>query len=93
MRRAARVDANQGEIVKALRKIGASVQPLHMVGEGCPDALVGYRGKNYVMEIKDGTRKPSEQRLTPDESNWHVGWMGQVHVVKSIDDALRVVTS
>ena len=32
MRRAAKVDANQAFIVAALRDIGATVQPLHMVG-------------------------------------------------------------
>ena len=41
MRRAARTDANQAEIVAALRGVGASVQPLHAVGQGCPDLLVG----------------------------------------------------
>ena len=34
MRRAAKVDANQREVVAALRGAGASVQLLHAVGEG-----------------------------------------------------------
>lgn len=34
MRRAAKTDANQGDIVAALRGIGATVQPLHGVGSG-----------------------------------------------------------
>ena len=40
---AARVDANQPEIVKALRGVGATVQHLHKVGQGCPDLMVGWR--------------------------------------------------
>lgn len=36
-RRKARVDANQSEVVAALRAVGATVQHLHMVGGGCPD--------------------------------------------------------
>ena len=47
MRRAARVDRNQAEIVVALRAGGASVQPLHAVGKGVPDLLVGWRGKIF----------------------------------------------
>ena len=50
----ARVDANQPVIVAALRAIGATVQHLHAVGQGCPDILVGYDGVNFLMEIKDG---------------------------------------
>lgn len=44
MRRRAHTDRNQPAIVAALRGIGATVQPLHAVGQGCPDLLVGYRG-------------------------------------------------
>ena len=40
MRRAARIDRNQSEIVEALRKLGASVQPLHGAHDGIPDLLV-----------------------------------------------------
>ncbi len=86
MRRAAKVDANQTEIVDALRAAGASVQSLAPVGKGCPDLLVG-RGKlNILMEIKDGTGK-----LTPDQKEWHEGWRGRVHLVRSVDDALAVL--
>lgn len=93
MRRAARVDANQGEIVAALRQIGASVQPLHTIGQGCPDLLCGFRRKNYVLEVKDGAKPPSAQALTEDEANWHIGWEGDVHIVRSVEEAIAVVTS
>lgn len=80
---ARRVDANQVEIVKALRKIGATVQPLHTVGKGCPDLLVGWRQKNFLMEVKDGTKPPSARELTPDEKEWISGWRGPVFIVNS----------
>jgi hypothetical protein len=89
---AKRVDTNQKEIVKALRKIGCSVQPLHEVGHGCPDLLIGYRGKNYTLEIKDGEKPPSKRKLTPDEQLWHYGWRGQVATVNSVDEAIAYVT-
>lgn len=91
MSRARRVDANQTEIVRALRDVGASVQPLHAVGQGCPDLAVGYRGLNHFLEVKDGTRPPSERRLTRDERVWHEEWRGQVVVVNSVEEALRAV--
>ena len=93
MRRAAKVDANQAEIVAALRKAGASVQPLHAVGKGCPDLLVGWEKRNYIFEVKDGTQPPNKQRLTPAESEWHTAWRGQVHIIRSVADALSVLES
>lgn len=91
MRRAAKIDRNQGEIVEALRKAGATVQPLHTVGKGCPDLLVGYAGRNLLIEIKDGTLYPSQRRLTDDEHTWVADWRGEVAVVLGIEDALRVL--
>ena len=54
MRKAARIDRNQPEIVDALRKRGASVALLHTAHDGIPDLLVGYKGKNFLLEVKDG---------------------------------------
>ena len=62
--RAAKVDANQVEIVEELRKAGCTVQHLHQVGKGCPDILVGYMHMNILMEIKDGEKPPSKKVLT-----------------------------
>ena len=90
MRRAAKVDANQAAMVKALRKMGASVQPLHTIGSGCPDILVGWRGENLLIEIKDGTLSPSRQKLTPDEAEFHGTWRGHVSIARSVDD-LRAI--
>ena len=78
-----RVDDNQSKVVKALRDLGATVQHLHAVGKGCPDIVVGFKGKNLLLEIKDGDKKV----LTPDQVNWHELWKGQVSVVTSVDDA------
>ncbi len=86
MRRNARVDANHSMIVAALRQVGASVQDLAKVGQGCPDILVGYRGQNYLMEIKVNRGKP-----TPAQVVWHMTWQGQVVVVRDVDEALHVI--
>lgn len=90
MFRAARVDANQKEIVKALRDNGCTVQHLHSIGKGCPDLLVGYshNGKPYnlLMEVKDKGGK-----LTPEQIIWHAGWRGQVAVVTTPEEAIKAV--
>lgn len=91
MRRIARVDGNHQEIVEGLRGVGASVQSLATIGKGCPDILVGFRGVNYVMEIKDGNKPPSARKLTPDEKKWHFDWRGEVHVVESLQEALWTI--
>lgn len=88
MRRAAKIDDNQKEIVSALRKLGASVQMLHSIGKGCPDILIGYRGKNLLAEIKDGNKFPSDRKLNPEQKDWHAAWKGQVCVLESIEEAI-----
>jgi Holliday junction resolvase len=89
--RAAKVDDNQKEIVKALRTLGCSVQHLHSVGAGCPDLLVGYKGFNILLELKDGNKSPSQQKLTPDQIIWHRDWRGHVNVVNSSGQAILAV--
>jgi hypothetical protein len=88
VRRAGRIDGNQVEIVAALRKAGASVQHLHGVGHGCPDLLVGKNGVNLLIEVKDPSQKPSQRRLTADETFWHAAWRGQTCVVETAEEAL-----
>lgn len=89
--RVAKVDANQAAITKALRDMGATVQPLHQVGKGCPDLLVGWKSKNLLMEVKDGAKPPSAQKLTPDQVKWHNEWRGQKVVVNSVDAAIELL--
>lgn len=89
--RAAKVDANQAEIVAALRKVGATVEPLHRVGGGCPDLAVGFRGANYLIEVKDGGKAPSARKLNPAQIEWHGSWRGAVAVASNVDDALAII--
>ncbi len=86
-----RVDRNQPEIVAALRAVGATVQHLHTVGAGCPDILVGFRGVNVLLELKDGERVPSEKKLSEDEALWHKFWFGQVDVAENAEQAICIL--
>ena len=91
MRRAARIDRNQPEIVEALRKLGASVQPLHTAHDGIPDLLVGFQGRNFLLEVKDGTKPPSARKLTSCQVQWHREWSGQAAIVTSTEEAIALV--
>lgn len=91
MRRAARTDANQAQIVAALRRMGAYVVDLSAVGMGVPDLLVGWRGAWHLIEVKDGRKALSRQRLTRPEQLFASIAHDQglpCHVVTSIDEAL-----
>lgn len=92
MRRRGRRDGNHAEIVAALRSIGATVQDLADVGRGCPDILAGFRGRNVLLEVKDGALPPSRRTLTPDEAAWSLGWKGAaVIVVYNPEEAIAAV--
>ena len=82
-----RVDDNQSQIVRELRRVGMDVQHLHGVGHGCPDILVGYRGRNILLEIK----KDEKTKLKPDQEIWHRMWRGQVAVVSNPQAAIMAV--
>jgi hypothetical protein len=84
---AKRVDANQADIVKALRWAGASVTDTHIVGHGFVDITVGFRLVNYLLEVKIGPDEP----LTPDELRWHANWAGQKAIIWSPEQALAAI--
>jgi len=91
-----RVDQNQSRIVKELRQMGYSVVSLADVGDGCPDILVGSlntANRNWFFEIKNWKAKPSERRLTPKEKLFHATWRGQIAVIETTAEALKVMTA
>ena len=52
MRMYGKVDANQAEIVKALRQVGMSVLSLAPMGKGCPDLLVADDDSYFLIEVQ-----------------------------------------
>lgn len=90
--RRARVDANQPEIVKALRAYGCSVQHLHTVGTGVPDLLIGHPHSYRLglLEVKDGEKSPSRRELTPEQVTFFAEWEGYpIGLATDVDSALR----
>lgn len=94
MRRAAKIDANQPEIVSALRKIGARVVPTHTVGQGFPDLIVSTPdgSRTVLMELKDPKQPPSARKLTPAQEEFHAAWTGEIYVVETPEQAIECLT-
>lgn len=88
MRRAARTDDNQAQIVSALRQLGATVVVTSTMGQGFPDICCGWRGRNVLFEIKDGSKPPSRRKLTPDQIEFHAAWKGEIAVITSATEAV-----
>ena len=81
-----RADGNQKEIVDVLRDIGASVLVLSQVGGGCPDLMIGWRGKNYLLEVKTPKGK-----LRPGQKEFFDTWRGRAFIVRSADEVLELI--
>jgi Holliday junction resolvase len=86
MRQAAKIDANQNEIVTALRAKGFAVLSLAALGKGVPDLLVASKDKLTLLEVK----KP-EGKLTMDQIAWHAAWPRLVYIVHNSAEALQAV--
>lgn len=86
--RNARVDVNHKSIVQELRAYGVSVYNTHAVGQGFPDIVCGFRGRNYLFEIK----RDKKAKLTEAEERFAVGWRGQYNVITSAYEAWVIIT-
>jgi hypothetical protein len=82
--RKAKRDANEGEIITALRRVGASVQPLSI--PNVPDMIVGFRGRNFLLEVK--TAKGREET---GQVEWAQLWSGQRAVVRTVGEAFAAI--
>ena len=83
LRYAKQRDANEKEIVDALESIGCTVFRL----DTPVDLLVGYRARNYLIEVK-----APKGRLTKTQQDFIPAWKGQVRVLETVDEAIELVT-
>ena len=84
MRTAAKRDKNEQGIIEALEQVGATVYRAN--GKDFPDLVVGFRGLNYLIEVKYLYGK-----LSKGQHRWHESWLGQRAVVWNIEQALQVI--
>jgi hypothetical protein len=81
-----KVDANQKEIVAALRQMGATVWITSDCGHGAPDIICGYSGRSYLFELKS-----SGGRMTTDEIEWRDKWRGNYYVITTAEQAIEIM--
>lgn len=88
--RARRVDRNHAELRKDCAKLGISWLPIVPEHGGEPDALVGWRGEDRLIEVKAPLGPKggkSGRELRAEQAEWHAGWRGRpVSVVRTIQD-------
>lgn len=83
-----RVDENQKSIIHTFIALGASVLNLSTVGRGCPDLLIGYRGKTVLVEIKSNEKA----KFTEPQIKFMQEWRGgAVSRIDSVDAAIRLI--
>lgn len=89
MRRAARVDNNQAEIVAALRRCGISVE---VVGKPL-DLLICCRGVTSLGECKSKrpTSEGGSHGLTKEQVDFVSRWPGKIHTLTSPEQAVAEV--
>jgi hypothetical protein len=85
MRTAARTDANQHELVEALKKIGAKCYYIKKP----VDLVVGYRGRSILLEVKRPDKRNWE--MTQEQKDFIAGWPGEVHVCYTVEEAISAV--
>ena len=68
--------------------LGASVLNLSTVGRGCPDLLIGYRGKSVLVEIKRDEKAAFTEPQIKFMQNWRGGPISRID---SVDAAIRLI--
>ena len=85
MRRAAKRDFAEAEIVNTLHELKATVfrldQPV--------DIIIGYRGRTVLAEIKTGKCKLNENQIKFIES-WNGG---DIPILRNSEDAINLITT
>lgn len=91
MRLAARKDANHDQIVKAFRSMCCGWIDTYQFGAPLLDGLLEVNGVTVMVEIKDGSKRPSARKLTEGEEKTFATWRGRMAVISSIDEAIQLV--
>lgn len=88
-RRAARKDANHNEITDCFFSLGYSVLDISQLKNAC-DAIVAKGKRTIAIEIKDGTKPPSQRKLSDGETKFKESWNGEWALIESIEDVLKL---
>jgi len=84
-----RTDNNQAEIVRQLNQI-PGVQ-CDVIGKPV-DLVIGYRGRNFFVEIKRPDKINQPSAYTKAQREWIKNWPGQVRVASSFDEIWTLIS-
>jgi hypothetical protein len=68
--------------------LGASVLNLSTVGRGCPDLLIGYKGKSVLVEVKRNDKSTYTEPQVKFMQEWRGGAISRID---SVDAAIRLI--
>jgi hypothetical protein len=87
-------DANHATLRDAWRRLGGSWLDITPIDGGEPDALIGWRGHDRLIEVKNPLAPKSEQLPRANQVEWHRAWRGhKVAVVMCLGDMVRLFES
>ena len=88
-RYAKRTDQNQKDIVRLLNDIPGC--KCYVLGDPL-DLLIGYRGYNFLVELKRPDKINQDSRYTKKQKEFIPTWPGQVRVAKDFDEIWTLIT-
>ena len=86
MRRAARIDSNQVEIVEAFRAAGCDVLHTHQLGQGAPDLFVAFAGIWLAIEVKG-----QQGKLTSSQESLYNSLKTRPRIVRNVGEVKATV--
>jgi len=85
MRRAARRDANEPEIIQAIKEIALAenieISIFQLSQPGICDLLIGAPNGNFLIEVKG-----KKGKITPQQTAFFTSWKGPAYVTRSASD-------
>ena len=92
-RYAKRTDDNHSAVVEELRSVlhDGTVLDASGAGNGFPDLVIGWKGRNYLVELKDPGKPPSRRKLTTAQVGLHQNWQGQIAVCHSAAEIMATI--
>ncbi|WP_372857659.1 hypothetical protein [Pseudoalteromonas sp.] len=88
-RRAAKVDDNQKEVVALFRKLGWTVLIISQL-KNCCDIIISKNGRTVAIEIKDGSKPPSQRKLSDGEIKFRDSWQGEYALIETQSDVIEL---
>lgn len=84
-----RKDNNHGEIIEFCKSVGCLVADLSPLGNGCPDVLLSFRGKIFLVEIKNPRTSYGRRGLNKNQKKFAECW--PVNVVRTTADVVDLL--